>query len=105
MRAEREGTNLVELSYGRMDNLIGCLNLSPLIDEIIAVERRWAAELAERYPELSPPGAGTGEMFHLRCELETMSDGTLQRYYADVLAAEAAGRNLAEERYRQIIAE
>lgn len=97
--AERGGINLVELRYGRMDNLIGCLNLNPMIDEIIEIEARWMRDLGEKHPGIKDDPIEGGDLFPLRCELETFSDRTLESYYDDVLAAEAAGRNLAEERY------
>lgn len=97
--AERSGINLVELRYGRMDNLIGCLNLNPMIDEIMEIETRWIRDLGEKHPGISDDLIGAAALFPLRCELETFSDRTLESYYDDVLAAEAAGRNLAEERY------
>lgn len=99
LTAERSGINLIELRYGRMDNLIGCLNLNPMIDEIIEIETRWRRELGENRPEFRDDPSGAEALFPLRCELETFSDRTLESYYDDVLAAEAAGRNLAEERY------
>lgn len=99
LNADREGKNLIELRYGRLDNLVGCINLNPMIDEIIEIEHRWAQDLSERYPELPEGAAGKGAVFSLRCELETYSDRTLEAYYDDVMAADAAGRNLAEERF------
>lgn len=99
LAAERNGINLIELRYGRMDNLIGCLNLNPMIDEIMEIETRWRRELEENRPEFRDDLPGSEALFPLRCELETFSDRTLESYYDDVLAAEAAGRNLAEERY------
>ncbi len=99
LEAERSGINLIELRYGRMDNLVGCLNLNPMIDEIMEIEARWLRDLSERHPELGKDSFGDKALLPLRCELETFSDRTLESYYDDVLAAEAAGRNLAEERY------
>lgn len=99
LEAERSGINLIELRCGRMDNLIGCLNLNPMIDEIMEIETRWLQDLGEKHPELKDTLLGAKSLFPLRCELETFSDRTLESYYDDVLAAEAAGRNLAEERY------
>jgi len=99
LEAERAGLNLIELRYGRMNNLVGCLNINPMIDEIIDIETRWVRELGDRYPGVSAEALDSGAMFPLRCELETFSDRTLESYYDDVLAADAVGRNLAEERY------
>lgn len=95
LAAGREGRNLVELRYGRLDNLVGCLNINPMIDEIMEIEERWLRSAADAGHD----GFKAADAFPTRCELETYSDRTLESYYDDVMAAESVGRNLAEERF------
>ncbi len=95
--ARDEGRNLLTLKYARIDRQISPLKESPAIETIAAVEEKWMKELAERYPRVIK--GGPEFRVYLTSELETYSDGTLDLYLRDVLDAEKAGRNLAEERF------
>ncbi|MDY6911091.1 MAG: DUF4125 family protein, partial [Chloroflexota bacterium] len=99
LNAEREEKNLVGLRFGRFNNLIGCLNLSLLIDHIMEIETKWVKEFSEENPEFAADDSNLGETFYLRCELETYSDETLSFYYNDVLALNSLGQNLMKERW------
>ena len=109
--ARQEGRNLMTEKYARMDNLIPCLNDSPLIDDIMAIEIEWEKEVRAKYPHVVgrpfQEGAETeAEMAHfknyLRSELETYSDDTLLSYYTNLLAAVGNSENLAEKTFAAI---
>lgn len=77
-----------------------------LIDEILEQNRRWEAELRERYPHVAAharaaEGASSGGAasvdVYARGELRTYSERTLSLYRDLVRAAAKAGRNLAVE--------
>lgn len=92
--AEKNGKNLMTLKYGRMENLIPCLNDDPLIDKIVDAQLMWQKEMFEQYPNLmrgaravdsrSDTVLHTSFATYLRGELETCSHETLQLLYADV---------------------
>jgi hypothetical protein len=98
LEAAQAGRNLMTEKYARMEGLIPSLNESPLIPEIVALECTWMQALNRRYP-LTFPGMGNRFQSYLACELETLSTQVLEGYHALLLAAEAEGRNLVEERY------
>lgn len=110
--ARQEGRNLLTEKYARMDNLIPCLNDSPLIDDIMTIEIEWEKEVRAKYPHLvgrpSREGTETGDddmaqfKNYLRSELETYSDATLASYYTDLLAAVGNNENLAEKTFATI---
>ncbi len=97
--AVREKRNLMTLKYARMGNQIECLNNNPLIGKIVEIEKESQEQVRRKYPHLmSHDKVGTG-VTYLEAELETYSDRTLELYYANVLQAKQAGRNLPEEVY------
>lgn len=98
--AVQEGRNLVMEKYARMDDLIPPLSDNALIDKIVEIENAWMENLHRRYPH----AVGMSPKFsnYERSELETYSDATLNYYYQDVDAAQKAGVNLVEERYKML---
>ena len=97
-----EGTNLMELKYARIDNLVPPLRDNPLIDRIVEIEGAWMKDLAERYPLAFKGRVDYSAGIYLRSELETYSDKTLELYFEDVSKAAAEDRNLTGERYTYI---
>ncbi len=97
--ALEEGSNLMEMKYARMDNLIPPLSTSPLIDKIVEIEGGWMKDLAGKFPLAFKGRAEYSADVYLRSELETYSDRTLELYFGDVSRAAEEGRNLTEERY------
>jgi hypothetical protein len=97
--ALEEGTNLMEMKYARIDDLVPPLSTSPFIDEIVDIESGWMKDLAGKYPLAFKGRAEYSAGIYLRSELETYSDRTLELYFGDVSRAAAEGRNLTEERY------
>lgn len=97
--AGEQGLNLMTVKYARMDNLIPRENRSPLVDDIADVEFRWMQELRQESPESFRAGDGEGFRRYLSCELETLSQRTLNIYQRVVAEAVEQGRNLARERY------
>ncbi len=110
-QAESLGRNFMIEKYARMDNLIPALTHNPLVQLIAEAEHSWLCAAAQKYPLFfhntnKNQGAGpqTGDeraMFkrYLSCELETLSDQTLEHYYNEVLLAQKEGRNLVEDRH------
>ena len=99
MEALEEGTNLMEMKYARIDDLVPPLSTSPFIDKIVDIEGGWMKDLAGKYPLAFKGRAEYSAGIYLRSELETYSDRTLELYFGDVSRAAAEGRNLTEERY------
>lgn len=98
-----KGNNLLTLKYARMDDLIPSLNLNPLIDEIVIIEKKWQEEICNRYPALysrlgrsmDPSEDGSYFAVYLQCELETYSNNTIELYYQHVKQAWKIGINLS----------
>jgi hypothetical protein len=92
--------NFFTEKYARIEDLIPPLNDNPAIDKILAIESAWFRDLQSRYPRLLQT-TGAFERY-ARAELETYSDRTLSYHLRDIEAAQAAGRNLVEERYTKL---
>jgi hypothetical protein len=97
--AGEQGINLMTVKYGRMDDLIPRENHSPLVEAIADIECKWMQELRQESPESFRAGDGEGFRRYLSCELETLSQRTLDIYQRVVTEAVKQGRNLARERY------
>lgn len=115
VEAEKRGDNFMTLKYARMDDLIPPLKENPRIHEIVDIELKWQTELSTKYPHLIILGQTSGycgtedtachvtaEVYR-QCELETLSDVTLELLYQDMARALDGGRNLAEESYTYMI--
>ncbi len=100
-QARAAGRNLMTEKYARMEGLILPLKTNPLIIKIVDIEDQWMQELISRYPHTF---ARARESFrrYARCELETYSDGTLQRYWEFVKNAVEKHSNLVETRYERL---
>lgn len=97
--AAASGRNFMIEKYARMDNRIPPVSMNPLIGFIADAEATWLEDAARRYPQ-SLRG-GSDDMFrrYITCELETLSDATLELYAEEVRNALREGRNLVEERH------
>ncbi len=100
--ARRKGRNLMVEKYARMDNIIPPLKESFFIDKIVDIQKKWLAELKERYPYVFKKNPVDSFANYLRSELETYSDETLGYYYSDVKNALAKGVNLVELSYKHL---
>ncbi|MBD5538949.1 MAG: DUF4125 family protein [Desulfovibrio sp.] len=98
--AEESGRNFMIEKYARMDDRIPPLSTSPLIDEIVSVEDTFMREAAEQFPDRIRLDASAGFSHYLRCELETLSQRTLELYAREVRRAQAGGRNLVLVRHQ-----
>ncbi|MCW7754866.1 DUF4125 family protein [Desulfobotulus sp. H1] len=96
-----EGRNFMREKYARMEGQIPPLKTSVLIDEIVDAECGWMEDVSSHYPDVFQPG-GDGFRIYLSCELETFSDRTIEKIHHFTMAAKKAGRNLVEERYRNL---
>ncbi len=92
--------NFFNEKYARIEGLIPPLKQSPVIDEIVAIESVWFHDLQGRFPKLLH-SSGAFESYE-RAELETYSDRTLDLYAVDLRSAAEQGRNMVEERYRNL---
>lgn len=97
--AEAQGRNFMIEKYARMDNRLPPLSRSPLLDEITSAECAFLREASEHYPHAITGNGDVTFRNYCRCELETLSERTLELYAAEVKRAQKEGRNLAEERY------
>jgi len=97
--AQAKGINLMTIKYGRMDDLIPIYNASPLIDRITDFEQKWIQDLRHTAPEAFREEDAAAFRRYFACELETLSEKTLQVYLEVVTEAQQNGRNLAHERY------
>lgn len=93
------GRNFMIEKYARMDDRLPPLSNSPLLDEITDMEIRFLQEAAARYPHAINVNCDSIFRRYFRCELETLSDRTLELYAAEMKRAAQEGRNTAVERY------
>ena len=98
--AEQSGRNFMLEKYARMDDRLPPLSESPLLDEIADAEDEFMDEAAKAHPERIRRNGPDMFRRYLRCELETLSPGTLTLYAEEVRRARAEGRNLALERHQ-----
>lgn len=97
--AEAAGRNFMIEKYARMDDLIPPLSHNPLLDIITEIEIDFLQEATARYPHAIRVNADSIFRRYFRCELETLSDRTLELYAAEMRRAVNEGRNTAIERY------
>ena len=99
--------------YARMDNLIPCENLNPLIDTIASSLVLWQKEFINQYPGImsggrSLSGGQPGVDWpsfenYLRCELETYSEKTLEFLSEDIDSLKAKGRSMSDLIYIHLV--
>lgn len=94
------GRNLMVEKYARMDDRLPPLSTSPLLDEIADEELAFLEEASVLYPHVIKRGGGDMFRRYLRCELETLSQGTLESYAREVRRARSVGENMAVGRHR-----
>jgi len=115
LRAEAEGTNLMTIKYARMGNIIPRFNNNPLIEAILAIQRRWQREMLARYPRLmrgarplnsqEDSDSTTSFETYLRGELESYSDDTLLLLHRDMQNLDSRGLNGSELVYGHLVKE
>lgn len=93
------GRNFMIEKYARMDDRLPPLSNSPLLDEITDMEIRFLQEASARYPHAINVNCDIIFRRYFRCELETLSDRTLELYAEEMKRAVKEGRNTAVERY------
>ena len=91
-QAEVNHRNLMVEKYARMDDRLPPLSTSPLLDEIADAEQTFLHEAQARYPHVIKSNGQGMFRRYLRCELETLSDRTLELYAAQVRRARQLGR-------------
>ena len=97
--AAKVGRNFIVEKYGRLQNILPPLNESPLLAKIASAEAAWLNEAHKLYPEIIKKGASDKFEDFLRCELETLSDKSLELYGEEVQNALAEKKNLALARH------
>ena len=101
-KAAAEGRNFMIEKYARMDNRLPPLSQNPLLDKITDAECAFLREASARYPHAIKTSGDMMFRNYCRCELETLSDRTLELYAAEIDRAVKEGRNLAEARYDRL---
>lgn len=101
--AEMDGRNFMIEKYARMDNRIPPLQENPLLDEIAEREAAFLTEAAQKYPGLVRMDANGMFKRYLRCELETLSEESLNLYAAEIRKAMKDGRNPVRERHEWLL--
>lgn len=101
-KAAGEGRNFMIEKYARMDNRLPPLSQNPLLDKITDAECAFLREASARYPHAIKTSGDMMFRNYCRCELETLSDRTLELYAAEIDRAVKEGRNLAEARYDRL---
>ena len=101
-KASAEGRNFMIEKYARMDNRLPPLSQNPLLDKITDAECTFLREASAHYPHAIKSNGDMMFRNYCRCELETLSDRTLELYAAEIDKAVKEGRNLAEERYDRL---
>jgi hypothetical protein len=96
--AREAGRNFMVEKYARMENRIPPLKQSQDIEDIVDAEIDWMREVAQKYPQTFE-GGGEGFKAYMSCELEPLSDKTLNLLKGEVEKARKDNRNLVEERY------
>ena len=114
-RAKADSINLMTIKYGRMQNIIPRQNLNPLIEDLIAEQSSWQAEMIRKYPRLmagarhqSQPDESTNDTSfetYLKGELETYSDTTLELLHRDMVQLDKTGGNGSEKIYDYLVKE
>ena len=108
-QAKAADRNLLAIKYARMDNLLPCENVSPLIDAIVELALAGQKQFIANFPFLmrggrplskqeDAPGLTSFETY-LRGELETYSEKTLQLLHDDMTALQQSGSSLSEATY------
>lgn len=98
-KAAEAGRNLMTEKYALMEGLLQTKAQDPRIEDIVAVESTWRAEVAAQHPDVIGADGEEGFRRYLGCELQTYSPEALTAYADCVDSARHAGRNLVLERY------
>ena len=97
--AAAQGRNLMTEKYALMDDRIPLLTQRPLPLEIAVAETGFLQQATAWYPHAVQASGDDAFCNYCRCELETLSDRTLELYAEEVKQAISEERNLAVERY------
>ena len=98
-QADKIGRNLIVDKFARLNGSIPKLTHNPRVEAIAQAETQWMKEAAERYPHVVKAAPEDAFRQYISCELETLSDATLDLYFGEVQAALVAGRNFVEVRH------
>lgn len=101
-QAEASGRNFMIEKYARMGDQLPPISTNPLIPRIAAAEALWMEDAAKRYPRSLQSRGDDAFLRYICCELETLSDQTLELYFAEVENALENHRNLVEERHNYL---
>lgn len=97
--AQINDRNLVVEKYALMEQEPGTVATSSLVNSIAKAETTWMAEASAQYPHALRGSNNENFQHFISCELETLSDETLEHYYSEVQNALREKRNLVLERH------
>lgn len=100
--AQINDRNLMVEKYARMDNRIPPVSTSPLVDSIAESESAWLEEAVALYPHALKGNGGQTFKRYISCELETLSDETLEHYQNEVHLALQNKQNLVIDRHNML---
>lgn len=97
--AQINDRNLVLEKYALLEQGGDTIATSPLVDSIAAAESAWMADASTLYPHALRTSKQEHFQHFIACELETLSDETLEHYHNEVQSALREKRNLVLERH------
>lgn len=101
--AQKNKRNLMVEKYALMDNLISSRSQSKYLNLIVEAEENWMNNILEQFPHLIDKTRNINFKNYLYCELQTLSENTLQLYYENIQEALQNKKNLVKERYEYLI--
>ena len=84
IQAEFDKRNFMLEKYARMDNRLPPISYNPLLDKIADAEQKFLEEAIPLTNGMIRPESAANFRNYLRCELETLSDRTLELYYKEI---------------------
>lgn len=100
-QAKMIGRNFIAEKFACLEGRIPTIKESRQIDEIVATELSWMAEIAPLYPTLLSPLDSAVEVY-IQCEYAVLSNTTITKIRDYLAKAKAKEINLVEERYQNL---
>ena len=99
-QAEHDKRNFMLEKYARMDERIAPISTNPLLDKIADAEMEFLKKAIPLSNGMIRPESAENFRCYLRCELETLSDKTLDLYNKEIEEAQKLGINPVLQRHQ-----